>query len=410
MTFEEKISYVNNYINNNYFKVVELEDYNYKMELCKKIVNLASNIDFSNGDYDFFIDAHIKRNMELLNSSTYKKFLAAKEYISLIINYNASSIGLKTDNISKLSILITKILIFKYKYEDIIMGKYDNIIIELMNSKEMLMEGLKQVDYEYVKVHGTYVLDEPVKSSIDLSNIEKDSIENGTNNKIKLREKLEEGLNFTKENAKALIAAILLLSSLSILMYGSIKKEMHDDAIEIVSEFDNYSYPKIDESAGNEFVLTQQYVNDKYAEYAKYGERFIQLCFYNVYKSCETEPLNVMDAIISLSKYNTECEMEFAKSTFKKVSYNSYISYVYDMLDKAGIEDIKKESIITTVNNYNNQVGNYKGKNPYNLLSNEDKSSLKQLMRIYDEYCDKLTIELAENIKQDNKETELWIK
>ena len=94
MTFEEKISYVNNYINNNYFKVVELEDYNYKMELCKKIVNLASNIDFLNGDYDFFIDAHIKRNMELLNSSTYKKFLAAKEYISLIINYNASSIGL----------------------------------------------------------------------------------------------------------------------------------------------------------------------------------------------------------------------------------------------------------------------------------------------------------------------------
>lgn len=432
MMLEKNMEYIINYIDKNYFCVYELKDYNLKDCLTRKIINAMRNVDYSSGQYDFFVDSVIGKEMKSLKSISYERLINVKNHVYLIMNYYKTFNNIEISSFKSLQLTITKLLISRYNYDEIMNGKYDELIKKYMYLKdETLSEETKirESVSEYIKQNGTYI-EEDMESVVKLSKelidsgynteqvkngfcdsfmdlystkdaIKRNSIEskNESINKIPLKEK-----NSSKSlRTQALTLAIAVSVFAGAYLFGNSNANnpsIKDTLIEISTTFDDYEYPKIYGESSSEFSETCTHIIYKFSDYAQYGEKFGQLCLLKGFKSIETDPYYAMDVVMNIAQESAK-NIEDLEGISDEVSpYSCYPIYVYSKLKEAGIDVEKNERITKAVKNYDKQTCNYKQFYPYSALQEEDKKSLDKMMRIYEDYCESLNIELAKKMNE----------
>lgn len=424
---ENNIKYIMNYIEKNYFCVFELKDSNYKEILARKIAQQMPNVDYSLGQYDFFIDRFINREMINKSSVSYERLTNVKNHVFLVMNYYNTFNGVKIPDFKKSQLLITKILISRYNYDDIINGKYDDLIKEYiyLNSGKKEESGVKEVVHDYMKQNGTYI-EEDIDSVIELSkelidagysasqiksgacdplielytikdSVKKNSVEskNSSINRIPLK---------TKDTSKSLRTRALTLAVTVTLLGGAFvirnTTEKINERPSISYVLDDYEYPSIPNEHSEEFAGTCMHVIYKYVDYAKYGEEYGQLCLFNAYKSIDSEPFHGMDVIFNVEKESAKTNENLELINDDIGNTSCYLVYVYNKLVNAGIEEINRKEYRDAVIRYDKQVANYKELNPFYVLDKSDQKLLEELMKIYEKYCDSLEIELEKKLEE----------
>ena len=190
-----------------------------------------------------------------------------------------------------------------------------------------------------------------------------------------------------------LAAAILITaSSMSACGYTPEQKEAY-------SVFDTYSYPKIKGECTNEFFSSIDNILEIYDEYASYGEEYAQIPIYRAYESMKTEPFHAMDTMLVFTGRRAELSNEPLKELLE---YESYIEYVYDNLLAAGkIKDT--DFYRKAVREYNSQVCNYKGLNPWSVTSKESRRKINIILSKYGNYIESLEKNLSKELVENER-------
>ena len=136
------ITYICNYVLTYYESVKEFSNSDFILSLAKAITDDIPNVDFTTGNYDFYIDNFIYRIMEHRNSVSFSNYINVKNHVFLVVNYYKISNNLKLDNIDNIVKCITNEIMNTNSYEEIISGDIDEYIeslvftINLPNIKE----------------------------------------------------------------------------------------------------------------------------------------------------------------------------------------------------------------------------------------------------------------------------------
>lgn len=128
------ITYICNYILTYYENVYEFQNSDFILSIAKSILKVIPNVDFTNSNYDFYIDNFIYRVMENRNSVGFSNYVNVKNHVLLVVNYYKISNNLKLENENAIVRSITNEIMGTNSYEDIINGNIDEYIESLVKS------------------------------------------------------------------------------------------------------------------------------------------------------------------------------------------------------------------------------------------------------------------------------------
>lgn len=128
------VTYICNYILTYYENVKEFSNSDFILSLAKSITKDIPNVDFTNCNYDFYIDNFIYRIMENRNSVSFSNYSNIKNHIFLVVNYYKIVNNLQIDNMDVIVKCITNEVMSTNSYEDIINGNMDEYIESLVNT------------------------------------------------------------------------------------------------------------------------------------------------------------------------------------------------------------------------------------------------------------------------------------
>lgn len=165
---DKELNYIYNYIKYIYFNVDELKNHLYVLDLSKRIKNSMPNSNFSDGNLNFYINNFVNQEMNFKNSSSYIKYQSLRSYIYLALDYYRIFYGKKVDNQDVVIREVMKAITDTYSYEDILEGKCESEIEELIdmhiNSKFNVSETITRVplDVAHIRYDGNTVIDDRI--------------------------------------------------------------------------------------------------------------------------------------------------------------------------------------------------------------------------------------------------------
>lgn len=183
-----------------------------------------------------------------------------------------------------------------------------------------------------------------------------------------------------------------------------------------IEDIDSYAYPKIDDMGDSDLQRTIQNIVDNFAGYRSVdvyrNDCFEQLCFYKAIDSIQDHNLDVMENIFSTVKgnFSSKSKSDFTmKANYEAISqYDSYLWYVYDMMEMSGID---ASEYVAAINQYlgifrSNMISDVKISS-YDSLPDESKKAIQKMLKEYGKLCSEKEYEME---RQQNGERGLNIK
>lgn len=334
-------------------------------------------MDFDNYLVEYVVDLMNKENdiLEVRNS-----YWSVRNYIFLKMKDRYKNIVDRARIIEKTSWLLTYLLLKDgVNYNDILIGEFDD------------------------KIERMITQDEIEKNSVG-DRITQISDKNKKKNRIRL--------------AAILATAILIFSNTELgkRFFDADWLFKEPDSRLTIEDVDSYMYPKIDDIKDKDLQGTIYNVINNFSSYRNVNmhpnDRFEQLCLYRAFDSIQNHNLDIMENIFSTVKerFLSNGKRDFVMNdNYEAVSpYDSYLWYVYDMMDMAGI-DVKE--YVIAINQYlgilrSNMVSDVKI-SPYDSLSDEAQKSIQKMLKEYGKLCKKLENEME---KQQNGERGVSLK
>ena len=140
----------------------------------------------------------------------------------------------------------------------------------------------------------------------------------------------------------------------------------------------------LNEYADRRFILP----DGSYNKEGPYG----QICFFKAYESIKGEPFHTMDSMFAIMQERARYAEGFEELYKDIEGYDSYAMYVFDHLKEEPSFNAKRYE--DAVYEYDSQVANYKELNPYRVLDRKDQNLLKEMIRVYKRYINKLENEV----------------
>lgn len=165
---DRELNYIYNYIKYIYFNVDELKDKLYLLDLSRRIRNSMPNSSFSEGNLNFYINNFVNQEMNFKKSSSYAKYQSLKSYIYLSLDYYRIFYGKNVTNQDIVIREVMKAITDTYSYEDILEGKCESQIEELIdmhiNSKFNVGETITRIplDVSHIRYDGNGVIDDRI--------------------------------------------------------------------------------------------------------------------------------------------------------------------------------------------------------------------------------------------------------
>lgn len=392
------------------------------------LISYLSNYPYEDvilGKYEREIKKMLKLDDEELSDEEY-----VEEYVRSYLNRNSFMFDIN-ENMEDVSLLISEYLITcGVNLKDVLSQECDGIInCYLMNNSSCIsmIEECKRIS-NLVRKHVTYFFEESqeiddetfritrtlisegykeenlkseecnliIENQLRLDRIIKKSkeVEDQTKNRFESKAKKD----FQNIKIKPIIlAAAIIISASSLTACGYNFEE--DNAYQM---FDTYNYPNINGEFTNEFSAALEHILKVYPEYESYGEEYAQICLYKVFLSFKTEPYDSMDDILAFLKQKTRYSEEL-KTLYDAISpYDSYVEYVYDNMLLAG-KKVDNEDYRKAVREYDSQVCNYKGLNPWSVTSKKSRASINALFNKYSRYIKSLENELGKKLVENER-------
>lgn len=180
-----------------------------------------------------------------------------------------------------------------------------------------------------------------------------------------------------------------------------------------ISMIDNYKYPDIEDIKDKDYLETIYNIEDVYHRYRQYNlkpnDRYEQLCLYNAFSSIDNDDIDLMESIFKRVKddFSRDGKVDFAKQDdYESLEkYDSYIGYVYDMMQLSGIE----------MDDYNNAVSQYlvllrsnqdssMQISPYSNLSDNLKKDLEKMIKRYCKLCRQVEKDMEMSLNKNKGE------
>ena len=146
MNVEKEIRYIYSYIKYVYFPVEELKNENFLLGISRRIQKSMPKSSFVDGNYNFYIVNYVSEELRNRKSKSFEKLDNVRNHVYLVINYLRVVEGKEINNYDVIINEVTKYIYGNLNYEDIIQGKCDeeieNIISRGITSSFELLETL----------------------------------------------------------------------------------------------------------------------------------------------------------------------------------------------------------------------------------------------------------------------------
>lgn len=429
-------SYVENSIGGNEFIVYNDITFNCIVE--RIICSLSCGYDYkilNSGEYDEEISLlYVSIVGDLCNEM--------RDYIKKYIVKNIYPMN----NINEVEIseIIVKDIMTSKKYNcfDLLMGKYDKLIVQYANQYKNNIEQNRpnsvEYIYQYIKenfddiddenelylyanaiddvLRSKYIFSEEIVSHEYDSNISQ--IYCGfmmRRNSVKqedVPEKIEHKTKTIKIPLSLLkIIGATILSLVVVVPMGI--KVVNDTKLDIanktISKIDDFEYSRIHTIYTDGFRDTASNVLKFYDNFKDYGEGdYYNLGFYRAYESVKENRLAVMDRMLSIVKNEARKDKNYSEFSDFLSGYSCYLEFMCDRLYEMGFKKI-------TDSKYYDAVSAYRGasfranenQTPMDVLREEGQDevikTIYQISEEYIEYCNDAVINLA-GIIEDAKD------
>ena len=133
MDIEKEISYIYSYIKYSFFPVEELKNEKFLIDISRRIKNNMPNSNFCSGDYNFYINNYVSQELRQRKSKSFEELDSIRNHVYLLINYCKIYDRKEIDNYEVILNEVVRYVYDNVKYEDIIEGKMDEEIENLIN-------------------------------------------------------------------------------------------------------------------------------------------------------------------------------------------------------------------------------------------------------------------------------------
>ena len=135
------ITYICNYVLTYYESVKEFSNSDFILSLAKAITDDIPNVDFTTGNYDFYIDNFIYRIMEHRNSVSFSNYINVKNHVFLVVNYYKISNNLKSINMETFTTNTSTNVQIEY---DGLLSEFDDLITRSISTRHNLKSTIRQ--------------------------------------------------------------------------------------------------------------------------------------------------------------------------------------------------------------------------------------------------------------------------
>lgn len=434
--------YIKNYISNNFFVNYNDKTLDYIVgRISLKVGPVVSYQSLMNGNEN--IDKQISIQYEIILRDTVNKiYKYAKDYVMRNV-YPMLDI----DEVEVSNDLVVKIMNDnKYNVVDLFTRKYDKMIEQMAYENRKKNEQNKPNAYRYIKLfiiglddylefdelnNLAFAIEETLRD--DRYNT-KDIVEHKCDRQIesmynRYMMKKNSVVDFnkpqkikhevTQEKINAVVRNLLIVAVSIAVLVGAGKgiEHINDDieykkAYSEVMDFDGFKYEYIfyinnamvEPTAKNTFTFYQK-IEELSLDTEKYG----YLAFFNAYANVRQDRLYIMDKMLAEARMESSGEGLHNEFYMEMIHSNCFLEFAMSRLADMGCEKIEEEKYQNALLAYQDAMFQHEMQKPWPYISEENQNVIREIMKMYTEYCEDLIVELGQQLEQVNDKGALQI-